>query len=496
MMGITGSLFKVIESMYDRPTVCARTDTGLSDEVEVKKGVLQGNSLSPTLFNIFINDIVNHLQGNESPTIDQDKLMPVPCLMYADDIVILSTSKTGLQNKLNNLHQYCEDWGLKINRDKTKVIVFSKQDPKVPLYFKIGEAIITSTDSYKYLGVMFHKRGDFTLAQEHLSRQATKAIYSLNKAIKTKHISVLTMVKLFDNLVAPILTYSSEVWFPYCKDLASKNPQNLIGDFLAQSVSSSFPHENVHLKFCKRLLGVNNKSMNLPVLAELGKFPLSLKIMVQSISYWTHIVNLSDKSLLKQTYLELIRGDDISNNEWISTVRGFLLSAGYKHIWQNQATFSAGRLKHSLTLYIENAFKSFWKRITSHNTSRLLFYKTMPSDFGLQSYLLLPKEDREAMTKIRISAHDLEIERGRYAGLPRVERLCKICRTIEDEFHFLNECTLYVQLRDSLKRSIDEPLAKQSISSLFSTSDQRIIRKLATYARECLNLRRQTVKPT
>jgi hypothetical protein len=233
--------------------------------------------------------------------------------------------------------------------------------------------------------------------------------------------------------------------------------------------------------------------MNLPVLAELGKFPLSLKIMVQSISYWTHIVNSNDRSLLKQTYLELTKRNDTPNNEWISAVQGFLTSAGYKHIWQNQGTFSAGKLKHSLSIYIENAFRSFWKRTTSQNSAKLLFYKTIATDFEFQPYLLLPKEDREAMTKIRISAHDLEIERGRYAGLPREERLCKICGTIEDEFHFLNNCTLYAQPRDSLKRSIDEPLP---ISSLFLANDQHSMRKLAKYIKECINLRNQAVKPT
>jgi hypothetical protein len=46
--------------------------------------------------------------------------------MYADDIVIFSTSPEGLQNKLNSLEKYCADWGMKVNIKKTKIIIFNK----------------------------------------------------------------------------------------------------------------------------------------------------------------------------------------------------------------------------------------------------------------------------------------------------------------------------------------------------------------------------------
>ena len=42
------------------------------------------------------------------------------CLMYADDMVIFSTSPEGLQNKLNSLEKYCADRGMKVNIKKTK----------------------------------------------------------------------------------------------------------------------------------------------------------------------------------------------------------------------------------------------------------------------------------------------------------------------------------------------------------------------------------------
>jgi len=54
------------------------------------------------------------------------------------------------------------------------------------------------------------------------------------------------------------------------------------------------------------------------------------------------------------------------------------------------------------------------------------------------------------LTKIRVSSHRLTIETGRWEKpnvIPRNERVCKECNTVEDEYHFVCECSLYVDLR-------------------------------------------------
>jgi hypothetical protein len=45
--------------------------------------------------------------------------------MYADDIVIFSNTKSGLQKKLDKLHEYCKEWCLEINSSKTQVLIFN-----------------------------------------------------------------------------------------------------------------------------------------------------------------------------------------------------------------------------------------------------------------------------------------------------------------------------------------------------------------------------------
>ena len=133
--GIQGKCFQTIRDMYRNSFVCIKTTDGFSRKIPVPKGVHQGNVLSPTLFDIFIS-ITTAITGNHSLSINNNTVQ-IPCLLYADDIVILSQTKTCLQNKLDLLHDYCSSCGLQINRDKT-FIIFTRTDPTLNYFSSVG----------------------------------------------------------------------------------------------------------------------------------------------------------------------------------------------------------------------------------------------------------------------------------------------------------------------------------------------------------------------
>ena len=81
---------------------------------------------SPNLFKIFSNDLPDYFRFCCSPVKLQNKFLH--CLMYADDVVILSESAAGLQNKLRKIENYCACWCLDVNTDKTKTIISIKQE--------------------------------------------------------------------------------------------------------------------------------------------------------------------------------------------------------------------------------------------------------------------------------------------------------------------------------------------------------------------------------
>ena len=98
-------------------------------------------------------------------------LLQLDCLMYADDIVIFSTSPEGLQNKLNVLGKYCDDRGMKVNIQKTKIIIFNKAGRTINQPFVYKNSEIECVSNYKYLGIYYTASGTFSFAKNELYKK-------------------------------------------------------------------------------------------------------------------------------------------------------------------------------------------------------------------------------------------------------------------------------------------------------------------------------------
>ena len=209
---------------------------------------MQGNPLSPILFNIYINDLFDELgKVNESPVSLNGK-EKIFALMFADDLIILSTTEKGLQDSLDRLESYCQKWDLEVNLKKTKCMIFKKGNRLDNNIFFYQNILIENVKVFKYLGISINSKGNFLPSFQDLSNKANRAIYSLNNKINLKFLSVKVKLKLFDYFIRPILLYGSEVWLPYISQPSSKWDEKVI--------------EKVHLSFLKRVLGVNRSTTN------------------------------------------------------------------------------------------------------------------------------------------------------------------------------------------------------------------------------------------
>ena len=178
----------------------------------------QGENLSPLLFAIYLNDLETFLVASGSEGINLEFnhenilcYLKLLILLYADDTVIFSNDQGDFQECLNAFNEYCEMWKLTINYNKTKIIVFNASHVN-NINFNIGENEISITVNYKYLGVLFYKSGSFLRAKQHIVEQAKKAMYLLFMRIHNLELPLDIQLKLFDNTVLPILTYSCEIW--------------------------------------------------------------------------------------------------------------------------------------------------------------------------------------------------------------------------------------------------------------------------------------------
>ena len=106
--------------------------------------------MTPNLFIIFINDLPSILEKCSNPVLLNNSR--IDCLMYADDIVLLSDSKDGLQKRIDELHEFCNKWCLTVNLTKTKIVIFNRSGKLSNNNLLYNDQTIECVKSYKYLG--------------------------------------------------------------------------------------------------------------------------------------------------------------------------------------------------------------------------------------------------------------------------------------------------------------------------------------------------------
>ncbi len=88
--------------------------------------------------------------GHDAPSLSG---VPIPLLLYADDLIILSTTAAGLQRQLDALQQFCRQTQLTVNLAKTKVVTLGSKATCQAFMFNGNE--VERVESYKYLGLNF-----------------------------------------------------------------------------------------------------------------------------------------------------------------------------------------------------------------------------------------------------------------------------------------------------------------------------------------------------
>jgi hypothetical protein len=98
-LGFKANFLNIMKNIYREVNYCVKLEEGITDKFSSKVGVKQGCILLTTLFSLYINDLIQSLdiEACDSPALDNEF---IPCLLYADYIVLLSESAEGLQHSV------------------------------------------------------------------------------------------------------------------------------------------------------------------------------------------------------------------------------------------------------------------------------------------------------------------------------------------------------------------------------------------------------------
>jgi len=93
---------------------------------EINKGVRQGYPLSPTLFSIYLDEIITKWQKQDITGIKLSINQQMSTLLFADDQVIIADREDNLQTAAHKLNQTITEYGLSISVQKTKSMAFRR----------------------------------------------------------------------------------------------------------------------------------------------------------------------------------------------------------------------------------------------------------------------------------------------------------------------------------------------------------------------------------
>ena len=206
--------------MYSQLNSHVNCNGNLGSLFNITIGTRQGCNLSPSLFNLYINDLPSLLEKAQCDPVTLNTIK-INTFMYVDDTLLLSKSKAGLEKALRLMEIYCQKWQLKINTDKTKIMIFNKRPKHIDFKFN-GQALET-VQCYNYLGLKISNSGSFTAAIKELSSKASRAYQSLRNALFGLDIPPKSYMKLFDILIKPI---ALSIWMRSMGSFWSQNPEH------------------------------------------------------------------------------------------------------------------------------------------------------------------------------------------------------------------------------------------------------------------------------
>ena len=211
--GVRGKMFRVIKNLFSSNLAQVLIDGFLSPTFVINRGVLQGSKLGPTLFNLFINDLLDSLNNSYLGVTIGD--IQTSALGFADDIVLVTDCPIKAQGLLN----ICQAWAITNNMtfntsDSSKCGVMVLNGPVGDVVLKLNNEILKIVERYKYLGITLESKRVTNLFKTHFSLMLEKArtrVTTISRLGFRDGLRLRTSIKLYKILLRPILEYCAQV---------------------------------------------------------------------------------------------------------------------------------------------------------------------------------------------------------------------------------------------------------------------------------------------
>ena len=268
----------VITNWYSKCYAAVRWNGCFSQVFDVCCGVRQGGVLSPVLFAIYVDDIIVDLKtSQEGCCIDG---LYLGCVMYADDLLLLSASLTTLQRMINICAIAAGHLDIAFNVQKSMVVRVGHAYKHVCVNVTLNGLALPFVDKAKYLGVFITAGRHFKVSVSEPINKFYKAVNGILYKCKGRMNDVV-ILHLFNSYCKPLLCYACE-----CVDMLKSDYRRLI---------------NAWNSIYWKLFNVSDSNCLNDIIRFTGYIPISLEIDIRKYSF-LYKLQISDNAVLRDLY--------------------------------------------------------------------------------------------------------------------------------------------------------------------------------------------------
>lgn len=239
-MGIGGNMVYFIKNFLQNRKFRVCNGSNVSNVFNLENGTPQGSVISVTLFLIYINNIWKYIS--------------ISGLMYADDLVIYSSSHdienlgNTMQNSIKKLEKWSKRSGLIFSTEKTKCIHFCKlRKPHEDPQLKLNNRNLSYVNEHKFLGLIFDKKLSW---KTHIKETKTKCQKAMNiiKSLCSKKwgSSRKTLLNVYQSVILSRIDYGAIVYSSACRtSLSSLDPIHNTGIRLSIGAFKTSPVQSI-----------------------------------------------------------------------------------------------------------------------------------------------------------------------------------------------------------------------------------------------------------
>ncbi|XP_022203759.2 uncharacterized protein LOC111060407 [Nilaparvata lugens] len=285
-------LQRAIKSVFNNVTAVVRTCGQISGPLQMRRGIKQGDSLSPLLFTMVMDEIHKICKRRTGRmTVGHWNLRPIfaQALLFADDIVLIADSERKLKAAVIEWNEEIKRKGMELNINKSKVMVVNGTEGE-RVIMEVEGRQMEQVKSYEYLGTIINEDGKLDEELRNRINKASRAYYGTKDCIFGKK-EVGTMVKnrVYKSIIEPIVLYAVESWpmktqhMSRVRAVAMKCHRRTAGRTLRDRVRSDRIREEIGMKDVKEVIDR------------------------KQLGYWGHVQRMDDERKVKQ-YANVVVG--------------------------------------------------------------------------------------------------------------------------------------------------------------------------------------------